>query len=424
MLVTRNSERQKTVSAGAAASAQAVRAVHRADDTSRLPDQAVYLDSPVLSAVSQIRPFFASGAFGVASTPLLLRQKPMSQIQRALGRLPRELDIRWIKGRAAALPVATNGVVFYPFNARSNLQTVTKRDVRHVLTLHGESNKGASMRPAARIYDYVSIAGPLARDRYLKAGIFTADDVDRGRLVMMGDTFVQTLPEIRAARATDADPAIFYAPTWEGFGGQADNHSSIEAQRGFDAVVQAAQALRLERVVIKPHPYLGLLRPAIIGRFMAGVRLLRQAGLQVSVMLQEASPPLRLACALQRGQRLTLACKSSVSVPVPVALGICDVSGMEAIFLKHRIRHLVMAREETVPHEIARLYLRKALLPGGDVGRVMARYLADAAEVDAAHRAHVFGWSASELAEGSAAAARGWLVNYVRQDPFWRGQMG
>ncbi|MBO9398953.1 hypothetical protein J7400_19940 [Shimia sp. R9_2] len=383
-----------------------------------LPDQAVYLDSPVLSAVTQIRPFFESGAFGVTDTPLFLRQKPLLRLQRALGRLPQELDVRWIKRRAARLPVAAGGVVFYPFNARSNLQTVTRRDIRHVLTLHGESNKGASMRPAARIYDYVSIAGPLARDRYLKAGIFTADDVDRGRLVMMGDTFVQPMPEIRAARSCDADPALFYAPTWEGFGGQADNYSSLSGLRGIAAVLAAADATGLRRVVIKPHPYLGLLRPAIIRSFVAGVRQLRQAGLRVSVMMEDASVPLRLAClrALRRAQHFL----PDRAAPLPVALGLCDVSGMEAIFLKQRIAHLVLSREDAVPRDMASLYLRKALLPESDVARVMTRYLAEGQEIDAAHRAQVFGWTEPSLADRPTFAARGWLLEYVKRDPFWR----
>ncbi len=383
--------------------------------------QAVYLDSPVLSAVGQIMPFYESGAFGVTDTPLLLRQTALTRVQRLLHKLPSDLDIRWIKGRAASLPVASGGVVFYPFNARSNLQTVTRRDLRHVLTLHGESNKGASMRPAARMYDYVSVAGPLARDRYVKAGIFTREDVERGRLVMMGDTFVQTMPEIRAARESDPEPAIFYAPTWEGFGSQADNYCSIEGQRGFEAVRAAAITLDIKRVVVRPHPYLGLLRPAITREFVAGLRALVDAGLQVQVMLRDASLALKLA-ALTKLRGVTRLAGDRAS-PVPVSLGLCDVSGMEAIFLKQRIRHLVIAREEAVPREMARLYLRKTLLPDSEMARVIGCYMAIAAEIDSAHHARVFGWSEPALAERTAMAARRWLTAYVQRDPFWGGAL-
>jgi hypothetical protein len=385
-----------------------------------LPDQAVYLDSPVLSAVRQIQPFFTSGAFGISDTPLILRHKPLVRLQRMLTPLPKELDVRWIRGRATQLPVASGGVVFYPFNARSNLQTVTRRDLHHVLTLHGESNKAASMRPAARLYDYVCIAGPLARDRYLQAGIFTPDDVDRGRLVMMGDTFVQPMPEIRPARAQDADPALFYAPTWEGFGGAQDNHSSICGLRGFEAAVQGAKYSGIGRVVIRPHPYLGLLRPQILRQFLAGLRLLRRAGLRVAVWLQEASLPLRLACLSALGSGVEFVQEPRGIEAEPVALGLCDVSGMEAIFLKQRIAHMVLTRAAAVPSSLAGLYQHKALLPDSDVAPMMARYLDAADEVDAAHRAQVFGWAEPSLAGGSAAGARGWLINYVRQDPFWQ----
>jgi hypothetical protein len=387
-------------------------------DVEAVPDQAVYLDSPVLSAVNQIRPFFESGAYGKSDTPLLLRHSALIRMQRLFSRLPTDLDVRPVKGsNGSRFPLRPGGVLFYPFNSLSNLQTVANRSFRHVLTLHGESNKSASMRPASRMYDYVSIAGPLARDRYLDAGIFTASDVDQGRLVMMGDTFVQSMPWIKPTRITDTAPVIFYSPTWEGYGSEADNYSSVVGMRGFMAVLKAARALDLHRVVVKPHPYLGMLRPAMVREFISGIRLLRRSGLQVSVAMRHASLQLKFGCHTQLSRLSTI--EEDDSAPVAVALALCDISGMEAIFLKQRIRHVVLVRESDVPKGLETIYNRKSIMSHQDPETAVMDYLDGAEDIDAAHRKMVFGWKNPELDGVSASSARRWLIDYVRRDPFW-----
>lgn len=387
-------------------------------DVSAVPDQAVYLDSPVLSAVNQIRPFFESGAYGKTDTPLLLRHRALIRMQRLFSRLPSDLDVRPVKGaNGARFPLRPGGVLFYPFNSQSNLQTVANRSFRHVLTLHGESNKGASVRPASRMYDYVSIAGPLARDRYLNAGIFTASDVDQGRLVMMGDTFVQSTPWIKPARITDTAPVIFYSPTWEGYGNDADNYSSVVGLRGFMAVLKAARALDLHRVVVKPHPYLGMLRPAMVREFISGIRLLRRSGLQVTVAMRHASLQLKFGCHTQLSRLSTM--EEDEASPVAVALALCDISGMEAIFLKQRIRHVVLLRESDIPKGLEAIYDRKSIMSHQDPETAVMDYLNDADDTDAAHRKLVFGWQNLDLEGMSASSARRWLIDYVCRDPFW-----
>jgi hypothetical protein len=382
-----------------------------------IPEQAVYLDSPVLSALRQIEPFYHSGMFGAQETPLLLRVKPLMGAQLMAAGQPSGIDLRRLRrGQSSRLPVAAGGVVFYPFNSQSNMNAVTNRAVTHVLTLHGESNKLASMRPAARLYDYICVAGPLAIDRYLSHGIFTRADVDSGRLVMMGDSFVQTLPWARAEKTGEAG-ALLYCPTWEGYGNGPVNYSSVAHQRGFEMLKQIAKASGVDRIIVKPHPYLGMLKPHLLFDFIAGVRNLAKSGPKVDLALGDSSLPLRVLCRthLRHVGRIN----EAEAEPQPVRLGLCDISGTEAVFLKQGIPSMILSSTKEHPASVSDIYSKKALSPDKKDPAKVAAYLEAAHEIDQAHRQLVFGWQEPTLSQMTHAMRRSWLIDYVRRDPFW-----
>ncbi|MEC8196236.1 MAG: hypothetical protein VX228_07950, partial [Pseudomonadota bacterium] len=81
--------------------------------------------------------------------------------------------------------------------------------------------------------------------------------------------------------------------------------------------------------------------------------------------------------------------------------------------------HLVLAREDAVPKGMEAIYARKCIMPHQDPETVLMDYLGDADETDTAHRKMVFGWRNPELEGMSASSARRWLIDYVRNDPFW-----
>ena len=100
------------------------------------PGQAVYLDSPVLSALRQIEPFYRSGMFDGQQTPVLLRTKPTIRAQLMVAGRPAGIDLRKLRrGQVGRLPIAPGGVVFYPFNSQSNMNAVTNRTATHVLDM-------------------------------------------------------------------------------------------------------------------------------------------------------------------------------------------------------------------------------------------------------------------------------------------------
>ncbi|MEX0970328.1 MAG: hypothetical protein WD046_07795 [Paracoccaceae bacterium] len=378
-----------------------------------LPDQAVYLDSPILTALRQIEPFYRDGMFDAKLTPLLLRQRALVRLQ-SLGQ-PMPHGIRVERITSSHPELAPGAVVFYPFNSQSNMNAVTNRSAKHVLTLHGESHKHASMRPAARLYDYVCIAGPLARDRYLRAGIFSHDDVDGGRLVMMGDSFVQSLPWAKAS----VEGALLYCPTWEGYGQKQNNYSSLADMRGFETSAKVARAAKIAKILIKPHPYLGLLKPGLLRNFIKGAKWLRREGFEIHLVIHDSSPVLRQLCHVALAGMVRHL--PDADNPVAVKLGLCDVSGMEAVFLKEGIAHMVMGNKHEMPAQLDDIYRVKALHPGDDVARKLQNYIEHAPAIDQAHRNHAFGWHDENLSRMKGSARRDWLLEYVRKDPHWKG---
>ena len=380
---------------------------------------AVYLDTPALAAVRQISPFFDNGIFDPKRCTLYIRRRAVVQLQRAFTTLPANMPVQMISG--TTLPARPGSVVFYPFNAQSNMNAVTQRRFHHVLTLHGESNKLASFRPAARLYDYVCVAGPVAIDRYLDNQIFTTKDVDGGRLVQMGDSFVQKMNWLEPARESDEEGVIFYCPTWEGFGTQTANYSSVVDCIGFEQVKRAAASLGVRRIVIKPHPYQGLLRFSMWQHFFRGVRALRDDGFEVALALDDVPPPIKalIRFNLKGIRRIS----ESSGQPVKVRLAITDVSGMEAVLLVARIPAVVtQVIAQPVPTRLKEILAKKTLGHGCDVAAKTERYLDQIEAIDGKHRAQIFGFQTPGIEKMQGSERMSWLSQYCQADPFWRSR--
>ncbi|WP_417599070.1 hypothetical protein [Pararhodobacter oceanensis] len=375
---------------------------------------AVYIDSPIPSAVRQVAPFYAQDVFSNEMTPLFMRRRPGT----AFGLLPKQgingVRVTQVGGKVAKkLPVKRGGAVFYAFNGQGNLHTVANRSYKHILVLHGESNKRASARPAARLYDYICVAGDIAIDRYIDGGIFRRADVDEGRLIQVGDTFVQNLDGYRTD--PEGGEAVLYAPTWEGFGGDINNYSSI----GFDGLQIVARAMRirgLSRVVIRPHPYLGMLKQGLIKQLVRdAVELSRSS--QVVFDLSDAN--LAVAAAVRLAM-LTGAKNISIKEDIePVALCMCDISAMEAICLKERLPHMIVSRGVKVPKRVEPFYARKAIKNLGEAPALLKSYLDEHEQIDDAHRAAAFSVSHPDLASPSGSVRFARLMQIISQNGFW-----
>jgi len=382
--------------------------------TEPLPKQLVYVDTPIASTVGQVMPFYENGFFDHKTTPLALKRRPALSAQMLFSRHRHAGPVKVLSSKLVQrLPVQPGGEVYYPFNSMSNMNMVNNRSLHHVLILHGESNKNASFRPAARLYDYITIAGPMARQRYLDHGIFTAAELDNGRVIMMGDTFVQSIPWLKPQTADEG--AILYSPTWEGYGGPENNFSSIKGGRGFTQVISLAKSRDIAKIIVKPHPYLGTLKPWMIRDFIRGVKALRRAGLSVSIALSGVNFAVRAA--VRTWLRSVPLLDSSTTASI--AFGICDVSGMEALLLKQKIPCVVLTSGDAAPEMLRGIYALKALDMNATDNHSAAAYLTRHAEIDEAHRALIFGWHTPDLEQMAQADRNIWLSNFVKTNAYW-----
>lgn len=374
---------------------------------------AVYIDSPIAAAVRQVSPFYKQGFFSNERSPLLMRKRAGTGFGLFAPKSIDDVSLVMVDGKTSKrLPVEPGGAVFYAFNGQGNIHTVANRSYRHVLVLHGESNKRASARPAARLYDYVCVAGDIATDRYLKAGIFRQQDVDQGRLIKTGDTFVQELTHCVADPAGDH---ILYAPTWEGYGGTVNDYSSINSY-GFEALRHAARVAGAKAVVIRPHPYLGLLSASMLTDLIRGARMLSN---ELSVRFDLTNANFMVKAAV-RTLMLSNGDVETATGMERVSLCICDISAMESVCLKAGLPHFVLRKNYRTPSRIKRHYDVKSAGNMDELGGRLENYMKGHEFYDQEHRADTFSVSDPTFLSAAYSDRFAKMIEMIQQDRYWR----
>lgn len=237
----------------------------------------LYLDSKIIGTAKQIVSFYDNKVFCRKDTIVYIRKYKVTG--KKYKKIFKDAQIPFRFMRPSELDVLVDQIIFYPFNAQSNCRFVANRQLKHVFITHGESNKIASVKPIIRIYDFIISSGDWGVERYLNSGLFTQHDVDRGRLIKMGDTFIG-----RTGFSNDStcENIICYAPTWEG-GLEQENYSSV----GFDLVGKTlllkAQECHIKTIVFKPHPNLGHRRPEYVDYLIKTMRYLIKNSFKVLI---------------------------------------------------------------------------------------------------------------------------------------------
>lgn len=211
----------------------------------------IYLDSKIVGTAKQIVMFFENRVFSHENT-LVLIKKYKDKSNRKIEEIFRQYHISYKFILAKDLDELSKGIVFYPFNAQSNCRAVANRNLIHIFITHGESNKISSIKPIIRIYDYVLTAGQAGIDRFLAHGIFSQYDVDSGRIMMAGDTFIG-----KTGLSLSGKKCIMYAPTWEG-GIEQENYSSlVEWEFIANRLLQKVAEYQIDTILIRSHPNIG-----------------------------------------------------------------------------------------------------------------------------------------------------------------------
>ncbi|MCC5947055.1 MAG: CDP-glycerol glycerophosphotransferase family protein [Nitriliruptoraceae bacterium] len=162
-------------------------------------------------------------------------------------------------------------VVLYVANAGRNIHFLRYARPRHVFLNHGDSDKISSANPVVKCYDRLFVAGELAIERYRAAGVNLPDD----RFAIVGRPQLDGVLTDRR-RIGDGPTTVLYAPTWEGYFDAAD-YSSLERQ-GLTLVERILANDLGVRLVFKPHPLSGLVRPAAARAVRRIEELIRASG--------------------------------------------------------------------------------------------------------------------------------------------------
>ncbi|WP_315921045.1 hypothetical protein [Mesorhizobium sp. SP-1A] len=382
-----------------------------------------YVDSPMPGSIKQFEPFFASGFFDAEKTEIITRRRVGGP---DFSKAPHLKNVIIRKENTLPhLAFEDKVAVFYSFNSKSNVSITANRRVKHALILHGESNKISSCRPIARLYDHVCVSGYAAITRYLDAGIFRMGDVDGGRLIRTGDTFIQTIPYIRASTPADNDPWVLYAPTWENSSAP-ENYSSAVDGYGFTVAQRAAEVLGIRRIAIKLHPNFGKHDKSLLTTLRRMARGFVDNGFEVKFLEDNLDFLTKLRLKLSIGQEPFFHDRSKA---MAVKLAIVDVSGMEAICLKQNIPHLVILKPEAnnaIPEYIKEnVYNSKAInfrsSPGEIEGILSALFDGDfQTRLDNLHRNAIFSYSCDELKAEDYAVRHSALLKFMNENTYWK----
>lgn len=157
----------------------------------------------------------------------------------------------------------SGGTVVYVNNAATNTHAVRRYQLNHIQILHGDSEKASSRNPMSAMYDELWVAGQAAVDRYADFGVMIPEEKFRivGRPQVAG---------IEGPRDGSEPFTALYAPTWNGFFGDAD-YSSLRFG------TQIVQALLDEgcTVLFREHPYSA--KSAELREYIAQIQALLEA---------------------------------------------------------------------------------------------------------------------------------------------------
>lgn len=289
----------------------------------------IYLDSKIIGTAKQIVVYFEQKIFSKKDT-LILIKKYKHKSAKLIAKTFENYNLAFRFVNMGDLDQLEKGIIFYPFNAQSNVRAVANRKLTHVFITHGESNKVSSIKPIIRIYDHVVTAGQAGIERFIKNKIFNTHDIEMGKFIKMGNTFIG---KTELNTNDEGKPCLFYAPTWEG-GIEQENYSSLE---NIHFIVSTLLALSKEydskEIVIRPHPNTGHRLKHYRQNLLRLIRILSQYNLKVSIFCKNFTISWFETLQCKRYNITRLMNLNHYSARVAV----CDISAIETQLINENI---------------------------------------------------------------------------------------
>lgn len=308
---------------------------------------ALYLDSKIVGTAIQLRTFFDQGVFLRNKTVVYI--KKYKESASAIQKIFERAQIPYQFMRPSELDQLSDQIIFYAFNAQSNCRLVANRKLKHVFITHGESNKISSIKPIIRIYDHVTMAGQLSLERYYKSGLFDEDDYEKGRLILVGDTFVNSSG---LSQDPNNEHVLFYAPTWEG-GLESENYSSLKSIAIVEnSILKVLKKLNLNTILVQIHPNLGHREKIYINNLIKLIINLRKNG--VTVYLNSNG------CSFNLYQKLYLQFhkvnrRSDLENFYPI-YALVDLSAMESICINEEVPYNIFLSNSQLRADLPLIY--------------------------------------------------------------------
>ena len=146
-------------------------------------------------------------------------------------------------------------LLLYPNHNALNFRVLRFAAPVHVFIGHGESSKESSISRQLKAYDLDFVADRASIDQLRGIRGYDAD----ASAVVIGSPWLGFLGSPPASWRPDDRTVVLYAPTWEGDRPSMD-YSSVESL-GESIVTAVLESPRL-RLIYRPHPWLGRVRPA------------------------------------------------------------------------------------------------------------------------------------------------------------------
>ena len=146
-------------------------------------------------------------------------------------------------------------VLLYPNHNALNFRVLRFATPVHVFIGHGESGKESSVSRQLKAYDLDFVADSASIDQLRGIRGYDAD----ANAVVIGSPWLGLLGSPPASWQPDDRNVVLYAPTWEGDRPSMD-YSSVESLG--ESIVSAVLESPGLRLIYRPHPWLGRVRPA------------------------------------------------------------------------------------------------------------------------------------------------------------------